>query len=292
MVQNAILVPDGPTASTTSKVTVSSDVVLTLATGTDILIPAGTTFTSATTTDFTIFDATNTINTSDLSQVMVNGALQFGLPDFSVTVNPAITIHINVGSNLNGQTLDIYRKDANGSWIKSPAGTDPTCVVSSGICTFTTTHLSDFAVGTATVSTPVVTPTASRGGGASGQRYLTLKTITATASTSTATSSSISSYQFTKDLKVGSKGTAVIELQKILVSQGYLVIPKGDSMGYFGKATKAAVIKYQIKNGIKPSSGKVGPLTRASLNKANNSLTDFINLLIKLGIISSSKLSA
>jgi len=61
---------------------------------------------------------------------------------------------------------------------------------------------------------------------------------------------------FTKDLTVGSKGDEVSALQsKIGVS----------ATGYFGALTKAAVVKFQAANGL-PTTGTVGPMTRAKLN--------------------------
>ena len=72
-----------------------------------------------------------------------------------------------------------------------------------------------------------------------------------------AISSSASSMMFSKDLTVGSSGDEVTALQnKLGVSP---------ASGYFGSITKAAVMKFQSENGV-PSTGFVGPLTRAKLN--------------------------
>jgi len=70
-------------------------------------------------------------------------------------------------------------------------------------------------------------------------------------------------FFFTLLLKLGSQGNEVMELQKFLNNAGYgiLVID-----GFFGPKTKAAVIKFQIANGL-VGDGIVGPLTRAVLNK-------------------------
>lgn len=70
------------------------------------------------------------------------------------------------------------------------------------------------------------------------------------------------------DLTVGSTGTFVSNLQQILINQGFLVMPTGVNFGYFGPATRAAVIKYQVANSL-PGTGFVGPLTRAKLNDVN-----------------------
>jgi hypothetical protein len=64
-------------------------------------------------------------------------------------------------------------------------------------------------------------------------------------------------FRFTKDLKLGMTNSDVKQLQKRL---GVI------QTSFFGSLTLAAVKAYQIANGI-PSTGYVGTLTRASLNK-------------------------
>lgn len=71
---------------------------------------------------------------------------------------------------------------------------------------------------------------------------------------------------FLTDLTIGSSGEDVSNLQGVLVSKGFLVMPVGVSPGYFGPMTKAAVIKFQSANKILPTSGYVGPITRSVLN--------------------------
>ncbi len=68
---------------------------------------------------------------------------------------------------------------------------------------------------------------------------------------------------FGANLTVGSRGADVTALQSMLIAAGYS-IPAG-ATGYFGSQTKAAVQQYQAAKGI-PSTGFVGPLTRAALN--------------------------
>ena len=74
-----------------------------------------------------------------------------------------------------------------------------------------------------------------------------------------------SSYQFSKDIKVGSSGDAVKELQIKLKALGYLpasIQPNGN----FGPATTKAVKAFQKANKISQV-GNIGPATRAALNK-------------------------
>ncbi|MDQ3089588.1 MAG: peptidoglycan-binding protein [bacterium] len=74
------------------------------------------------------------------------------------------------------------------------------------------------------------------------------------------------STTFTADLTMGSTGTQVVALQTFLEQKGYLVIPVGVSKGYFGALTRAAVVRFQLANGIAPAVGYFGPLTRGKVN--------------------------
>lgn len=67
-----------------------------------------------------------------------------------------------------------------------------------------------------------------------------------------------------KDLKIKSKVKDVLKLQTFLVKQGLL-----DEVvsGYFGPATKKAVIAFQEQNNISPASGYVGKATRAKIKE-------------------------
>ncbi len=73
-----------------------------------------------------------------------------------------------------------------------------------------------------------------------------------------------------RNLYSGIVGSDVQLLQQLLNANGFIVASSGaGSQGsettYFGSATEAAVIKFQIARNIKPSVGYVGPLTRAAL---------------------------
>ena len=68
---------------------------------------------------------------------------------------------------------------------------------------------------------------------------------------------------FERNLGIGTKGEDVKALQKYLKEEG---VYRSDITGYFGPITQSAVKKYQKKNGIKPQSGFVGPITLQVLN--------------------------
>ena len=81
-------------------------------------------------------------------------------------------------------------------------------------------------------------------------------------------------FQFKSDLREGSKGKEVEELQKCLAKDPE-VYPEGEVTGYFGKKTKMAVIKFQEKYkkeilepwGFKEGTGLVAKTTREKLNE-------------------------
>ncbi len=82
---------------------------------------------------------------------------------------------------------------------------------------------------------------------------------------------------FTTTLTIGSTGAEVTALQVVLNSSVDTQVSasgvgsKGMETAYFGTATQAAVIKFQIKNGVS-GTGVVGPLTRAVLNAMGGSV--------------------
>jgi Putative peptidoglycan binding domain len=80
-----------------------------------------------------------------------------------------------------------------------------------------------------------------------------------TSSSSTTTSSC---YPFSSDLTVGSTGAQVTALQQILINGGYLTAVSAPT-GYFGTLTQAAVGKWQAANGISPTAGYFGSISRA-----------------------------
>ncbi len=59
----------------------------------------------------------------------------------------------------------------------------------------------------------------------------------------------------------GARGEHVTALQDFLIEKGFLVLPEGVIKGYFGGATKKALMKYQESVGVTPT-GYFGPKTR------------------------------
>lgn len=71
-------------------------------------------------------------------------------------------------------------------------------------------------------------------------------------------------FLFAHTLVIGSRGTEVNELQKLLMAQKLLNIPA--ATGYYGSLTAGAVMAYQALHQLKPT-GMVDALTREMLNK-------------------------
>jgi peptidoglycan hydrolase-like protein with peptidoglycan-binding domain len=71
-------------------------------------------------------------------------------------------------------------------------------------------------------------------------------------------------------LRKGSQGNAISTLQQLLINQGYLKV--ASPTGYFGSATRAAVIMFQKTNGLTVD-GVVGPKTLALLNSMQSITT-------------------
>ena len=67
-----------------------------------------------------------------------------------------------------------------------------------------------------------------------------------------------------RDLSVGATGPDVTELQGILSELGYLNVPAGIPLGYFGGMTKTALASYQATLGV-INTGYFGPLTKQAL---------------------------
>ena len=79
---------------------------------------------------------------------------------------------------------------------------------------------------------------------------------------------SASNYNFTRDLAVGSRGDDVKALQQFLNSHGTQVSASGPGSSgnesiYFGRATKEALARWQVANGVSPATGYFGQKSRS-----------------------------
>jgi hypothetical protein len=101
------------------------------------------------------------------------------------------------------------------------------------------------------------------GGGGGGSSTAIIPTVTTPV---TAPTTPTPTPTFTTNLDVGDEGASVTALQTFLVNNGFLVMPTGVSMGYFGELTRAALANFQAAFSIEPSVGFFGPLTRQVVN--------------------------
>jgi len=75
---------------------------------------------------------------------------------------------------------------------------------------------------------------------------------------------------FSHELDVEDSGDAVVQLQTFLIAEGYLA--SGLNTGYYGEQTQAAVLQFQLAQGVVSSqedngAGRVGPKTLQMINR-------------------------
>ncbi|MES2314914.1 MAG: peptidoglycan-binding protein [Patescibacteria group bacterium] len=68
-----------------------------------------------------------------------------------------------------------------------------------------------------------------------------------------------------ENLTVGMAGASVVTLQALLSEMGYLNVPAGIPLGYYGSMTKNAVVNYQARLNVTPAVGYYGPVTKVAL---------------------------
>jgi peptidoglycan hydrolase-like protein with peptidoglycan-binding domain len=80
------------------------------------------------------------------------------------------------------------------------------------------------------------------------------------------------------DLSIGSSNGNVVVLQGLLSELGYLNIPIGVPLGYYGGITKNAVEKYQSALSVSPTEGYYGGVTKNAMRSHLES-EDWLDLL-------------
>ncbi|NCT00112.1 peptidoglycan-binding protein [Candidatus Parcubacteria bacterium] len=217
---------------------------------TNITINAGTIMTAATTTNFLTIGGDESADLTNLPSDQTSVAsLDFGLPSLGLTISPAVTISRNVGSSYNGEELNIYhRTPGESTWTLLG-----TCTVASSICSFTTTQLSSFAVTQTTTTTTSSSSNGGSGGGGYPDGYFD-DVVEPNSSDNTSNSNGSScqptNYTYTRNLKINYVGQDVLELQKTLNNNDFIIGTTGNgSPGnestYFGQATEYAVKSLQ-----------------------------------------------
>jgi lysophospholipase L1-like esterase len=171
LVLSGIVTSTASSVASTTAITFNDPVQVSIGAST-VSIPSGTIMTTASSSDFTTIVATTTVATDNLpANSGILGTVQYGLTSSSISLSQAITITIPVDSSYDGQTLPVYQSEDGGTtWTEIT-----TCLITSGICSFTTSNLSSFAVIVPTITTPSATPgvvVATGGGGSAYAIYI------------------------------------------------------------------------------------------------------------------------
>ncbi len=241
-------------------------------------IPAGTTVTGTTTWDGVLNFPT--VSASFTSPTAPGGFTDTVTMAVEVGSSDALTFDKGVRIVFSGQAGNHVGWSRNGSFTEitdtcsadtqatgdALAGGDCKINVGADLVVWTE-HFTTFLTYTQTAN-PAPVSSGGGGGGGGGIASLLGTTNGAPQSAGAVGGGQVlgaAAYNFTANLTVGSRGTDVIELQKVLMAEGDLTIAA--PTGYFGALTKVAVIAYQKAHGISPTSGYVGPLTRTELNK-------------------------
>lgn len=69
------------------------------------------------------------------------------------------------------------------------------------------------------------------------------------------------------NLTLGMTGQKIVVLQGLLQELGYMTIPAGVPLGYFGSMTKDGVARYQAAQNITPAAGYFGPATKVAMHQ-------------------------
>jgi len=205
-----------------------------------------------------------------LGAFQINGSVH---KNFALTLGDDIT---TLQGNM-AYARYLYQSDGTDPWISSEpcwGGIDAASAVASILGNAASNVVSALTPATASASTSASTPSVSNS---------SINTAPATTTVSTPTTAPIindtpkASAALTSNLKIGSTGSQVLALQKLLNSAGYKIAKigagsPGQETNSFGGLTKAAVQRFQCAQGIvckgtesSTGYGYVGAKTRAAL---------------------------
>lgn len=69
------------------------------------------------------------------------------------------------------------------------------------------------------------------------------------------------------DMTLGSTGQHVVVLQGLLQELGYMSIPTGIPLGYYGVMTRDGLARYQAALNVTPAVGYFGPVTKVAMHQ-------------------------
>lgn len=147
-------IPQTATSSATPSITIAQQITINASTGSgtsSISLPQGVIIRKIDGSSIDISSLSSSAVTVGAlsgfsSNTVVDGALQWGIPNVGIEFTAPITVNIFVGTSLNGQALNIARSTNGSSGWTNDGIVDPkTCTVSSGICSFQVVKASYFA---------------------------------------------------------------------------------------------------------------------------------------------------
>lgn len=261
LIENGDMSPQGGVSATsTTAVKFNQKINITPFAGASISIPSGEVMTASEPFDTSILTASSSVNLTGISSAFnPAGTLMFGLPSLGLTLNDPITINIPISGIAENTLLQVYSKTAGSSW--SPL---TSCYVIAGKCSFQTTHLSEFAAGTVTVSNS--NNTSSGGGGGSA--------IAPTCSSVTYSdfwSVCVNGYQFRNYLSQSPTGCS-LSASQIEEARRLCQISTVDNNSSNSSTTSSSTTSI-IKTAIKEAQAKFVELEKTLVKKINKILT-------------------
>jgi len=151
---SVLALPTGATSNSTPSLQTQQNIVInnSVSGGTSsVTLPINTTITTVSGQNFDASALTaNTPAAGTLSGLtsgaVMDGSLQWGIVNLGLQFSNPITLSIYVGTSFNGQTLSIVRSTSGSDgWTSDGIVSPATCVVSSGLCTFSATKASYYA---------------------------------------------------------------------------------------------------------------------------------------------------
>ena len=138
----------------TTRVTVNNDVYISIGSGsssTTIILDTDTQINESNNGSFNPnLISANNLNRSNVSNLttgfVAEVLMQWGIPGTTLTFTKPVVIDMYIGTEYNGQTLNILRSPSVSSGWTSDGLVSTTCLVSSGFCTFSTNKASYFTV--------------------------------------------------------------------------------------------------------------------------------------------------
>ncbi|MFA5025919.1 MAG: S8 family serine peptidase [Candidatus Shapirobacteria bacterium] len=170
LITTGMLTLGGSAPETATSITTTTNLIITIGdsgSNSTVGLTAATIITELTDAEFNAnLIVGSTIDVSSVSGLDVGytatGGIQWGIPGTTLKFSQPVIVSLYLGAGYDAQTLNVYRSDSlSVGWTSSGLST-PTCVVSSGYCSFATVEASYFIAASSPIiptATPTVAPT-------------------------------------------------------------------------------------------------------------------------------------